>query len=386
MAMFGASPIANTDSLDSPPPQCTGAQSSVATAPAHLVVPRNLHSQFGLAIVDGCAGVDQQLVPVAPHAHFPSVPLGHASQMVPLAPHGQVTEVPLVPLGQTSVLASQTATYALADQGSIGSRSELSGMISETSVSERQASMDSGRSQIALPRLDQRMLEDMSEQHMPTIHENARVDPLTLDDPWSRVRTSNRAACMSMDNDLSRSRCPFPMLTNTQEFHTPRDDALTPQACTTQPAHQNVSQPTGFPPTFSNQLSQQTANMDAETGIFMESVPQMWYPHIIMLIYRKDNNFYIALVMLRRKDVGFHMPHTTHSTVNSLGNPTGPKVAQGKPDPFDFQNQGVGQGGGNYVHLAANKTLNQHGHPQPRDASSIEHPELLTTPTFWRLE
>eukprot|EP00971_Amphidinium_carterae_P214944 4265436-Amphidinium_carterae.2 len=59
---------------------------------------------------------------------------------------------------------------------------------------------------LALPRLDQRMLEDMSEPHMLTIHENARVDPLTVDDPWSRACTSNYASCMSMDNDLSRSR------------------------------------------------------------------------------------------------------------------------------------------------------------------------------------
>eukprot|EP00971_Amphidinium_carterae_P241265 4790646-Amphidinium_carterae.1 len=72
MATFGASPIANTDYLDSPPPQRTGAQSfCVTTAPAHLVVARqvdrvvpcNLHSQFGLAPVDGYAGVEQQLVP-----------------------------------------------------------------------------------------------------------------------------------------------------------------------------------------------------------------------------------------------------------------------------------------------------------------------------------
>eukprot|EP00971_Amphidinium_carterae_P000067 1474-Amphidinium_carterae.1 len=42
---------------------------------------------------------------------------------------------PAVPLGQTSVLASQHATHALAEQGSVGLRSELSRMISETSVS-----------------------------------------------------------------------------------------------------------------------------------------------------------------------------------------------------------------------------------------------------------
>eukprot|EP00971_Amphidinium_carterae_P296244 5884504-Amphidinium_carterae.1 len=90
-------------------------------------------------------------------------------------------------------------------------------MISETFVSnpceeprglrrERQVSMDSGRGQIALPRLDHRMLEDMNEPHMPTIYENPRVDPLTVDDPWTRGRNSSHAACVSMDEDLSRSR------------------------------------------------------------------------------------------------------------------------------------------------------------------------------------
>eukprot|EP00971_Amphidinium_carterae_P206064 4089640-Amphidinium_carterae.1 len=64
---------------------------------------------------------------------------GHApQQLVPVAPHGQVPSVllrPAVPLGQTSVLASQNATHALAEQGSVGLSSELSRMISETSVS-----------------------------------------------------------------------------------------------------------------------------------------------------------------------------------------------------------------------------------------------------------
>eukprot|EP00971_Amphidinium_carterae_P091627 1814082-Amphidinium_carterae.1 len=65
MAMFGASPIANADSLGSPPPQRNGAQSSgVATAPAQ---PAAVVGQFGLAPIDGFAGVEQQLVPVAPH-------------------------------------------------------------------------------------------------------------------------------------------------------------------------------------------------------------------------------------------------------------------------------------------------------------------------------
>eukprot|EP00971_Amphidinium_carterae_P027560 542940-Amphidinium_carterae.1 len=58
------------------------------------------------------------------------------------------------------------------------------------------------------------MLEDMNEPHcphMPTIHKNARVDPLTVDDPWTRGRNSSHAACMSLDEDLSRSR--------TRQFH-----------------------------------------------------------------------------------------------------------------------------------------------------------------------
>eukprot|EP00971_Amphidinium_carterae_P001579 31651-Amphidinium_carterae.1 len=129
MAMFGASP--------------NGAQSSgVTTAPAQpvtvgqvdRVVPCNLHTQFGLAPIDGYAGVEQHLVPLGP-----AVPHGHApQQLVPVAPHGQVPSVllrPAVPLGQTSVLTSQIATHALAEQGSVRLRSELSRMISEISVS-----------------------------------------------------------------------------------------------------------------------------------------------------------------------------------------------------------------------------------------------------------
>eukprot|EP00971_Amphidinium_carterae_P320382 6368367-Amphidinium_carterae.1 len=71
-------------------------------------------------------------------------------------------------------------------------------------------------------------------------------------------------------------------------------------------------------------------------------------------------------------DVGFHMPHTTHGATDRLGITPQPKVAQGAPDPFDFQNQGGGHGGGNCVNIAANKTNHQYGHPQPREASSIE--------------
>eukprot|EP00971_Amphidinium_carterae_P241266 4790646-Amphidinium_carterae.2 len=233
-------------------------------------------------------------------------------------------------------------------------------MISETSVSnpyeerrglprERQVSMDSGRGQIALPRLDQRMLEDMDEPHMPTIHENARVDPLTVDDPWSRVRTSNQAACMSMDDDLSRSRtrqfhegerrgygsgCPVPMSTNTYDIYTPRDDAIMPQACMAHPTPQN------------------------------ESEPQMWYP--------PSTHHQAPEPRPMMHEVGVHMPHALHDPRI----PSGPIVKQGTPDPFDFQNQVGGQGGGNHVHLANNKTNH------PREASSIELPKLPTPPKF----
>eukprot|EP00971_Amphidinium_carterae_P133276 2639421-Amphidinium_carterae.1 len=116
--------------------------------------------------------------------------------------------------------------------------------------------MDSGRGQIVLPRLDQRMLEDMYEpQHMPTSHENARVDPLTLDDPWSRVRRSRARQFHENDRHGYGSGCP---------------------ACMTHPAP-HVSQPPGFPATFSTQSLQQPANMDVETGV-LESEPRMWYP------------------------------------------------------------------------------------------------------------
>eukprot|EP00971_Amphidinium_carterae_P316966 6301256-Amphidinium_carterae.1 len=86
----------------------------------------------------------------------PAVQHGHApQQMVLVAPNGQVQSIPL---GQTSVLASQLNTHALAEQGSIGLRSELSRMISENSVAhpleeqrglrrERRISMDSSRGQ-----------------------------------------------------------------------------------------------------------------------------------------------------------------------------------------------------------------------------------------------
>eukprot|EP00971_Amphidinium_carterae_P171140 3391876-Amphidinium_carterae.1 len=114
----------------------------------------------------------------------------------------------------------------------------LSRMISETSVPSPHEEPRGLRHE------RQKMLEDMNEpQHMPTIHENAKVDPLTLDDPWSRFRTSNHAAFASMKNDLSRSRtrhfhekdrrgygsgCPFPMSTTSYNIHTPQDDTPLP--------------------------------------------------------------------------------------------------------------------------------------------------------------
>eukprot|EP00971_Amphidinium_carterae_P268556 5327898-Amphidinium_carterae.1 len=149
MAMFGASPIRNADPLDTPPPQRAGAQSSGVTAPAHpvaaghvdMVVPCNQQFQFGLAPIDGSAGVEQPLVPVAPHGQVPSVSLGHA-----------------VLLGHASQMVPVALSPARTNFGSIMLKSELSRMISETSVSnpyeeprglrrERQASMHSGRGQ-----------------------------------------------------------------------------------------------------------------------------------------------------------------------------------------------------------------------------------------------
>eukprot|EP00971_Amphidinium_carterae_P288858 5735627-Amphidinium_carterae.1 len=73
------------------------------------------------------------------------------------------------------------------------------------------------------------------------------------------------------------------------------------------------------------------------------------------------------------------MPHTPHD-------PRVPSRPMGIPDPFDFQNHGGGQGIGNKVLVANNKVNHQHGQPQPREASSIDLPELPTPPGFksWR--
>eukprot|EP00971_Amphidinium_carterae_P083807 1658633-Amphidinium_carterae.1 len=109
----------------------------------------------------------------------------------------------------------------------------------------------------------------MNVPHMPTIHENARVDPLTVDDPWSRGRNANLSAGMSIDDDLTRSRSRqfhgndrnglgsglnVPVPTTAYDIYTPRDDAIMPQACmTANHTYQNVSHPPGFPPTIPSQ-------------------------------------------------------------------------------------------------------------------------------------
>eukprot|EP00971_Amphidinium_carterae_P069402 1373205-Amphidinium_carterae.4 len=104
-----------------------------------------------------------------------------------------------------------------------------------------------------------------------------------------------------------------------------------PQACTTQPGPQNVSQPPGFPPTFSNQMLQQRANMDVETGIYIESGLQMWFPpsthqqgyvqerqqfsHCPSHDQVQGQVFMMAPPEPRpmMHDVSLHMPHTTPS-------------------------------------------------------------------------
>eukprot|EP00971_Amphidinium_carterae_P024319 479996-Amphidinium_carterae.3 len=144
--------------------------------------------------------------------------------------------------------------------------------------------------------------------------------------------------------------------------------------------------------------------MAVETGIFIEGEPQMWHPpsthhqgyvqerhqfsHCPGHDQLQGQVFMMAPPEPRpmTHDIGLHMPHTTHGATDRLRIIPQPKVAQGAPDPFDFQNQGGVQGGGNYVNLAANKANDQCSHPQPREASSIELPELPTPPKFrsWR--
>eukprot|EP00971_Amphidinium_carterae_P288489 5728188-Amphidinium_carterae.1 len=63
------------------------------------------------------------------------------------------------------------------------------------------------------------------------------LDPLTLYDPWTRGRNASHATCMSMDEDLTRSRSrqfhgnerrgfgsgfPIPMSTDTYDIYTQR--------------------------------------------------------------------------------------------------------------------------------------------------------------------
>eukprot|EP00971_Amphidinium_carterae_P152823 3029203-Amphidinium_carterae.1 len=76
------------------------------------------------------------------------------------------------------------------------------------------------------------------------------------------------------------------------------------------------------------------------------------------------------------------MPHTPHDPRV----PSRPMGIQGILDPFDFQNHGGGQGTGNQVLVANNKVSHKYGHPQPREASSRDLPELPTPPKFksWR--
>eukprot|EP00971_Amphidinium_carterae_P242485 4814907-Amphidinium_carterae.1 len=93
---------------------------------------------------------------------------------------------------------------------------------------------------------------------------------------------------MSVDEDLSRSRSRqfhgndrqgfgsgFHIPTPTYDIYTPRDDASMPQACMVNPIYQTVSHPPGFPTTTPPQMLQQQMNMDVESGIFLESGPQM---------------------------------------------------------------------------------------------------------------
>eukprot|EP00971_Amphidinium_carterae_P033822 666201-Amphidinium_carterae.1 len=61
-------------------------------------------------------------------------------------------------------------------------------------------------------------------------------------------------------------------------------------------------------------------------------------------------------------------------------------MAPPEPRPMTHENQGGGQGGGNHVHVANNEVNHQLGQSKPREASSIDLPELPTPPKFksWR--
>eukprot|EP00971_Amphidinium_carterae_P017638 347468-Amphidinium_carterae.1 len=105
---------------------------------------------------------------------------------------------------------------------------------------------------------------------------------------------------------------------------------MMPQACMAQPNTQSVSHPPGFPPTVPSQMLQQPANMDVETGIYIESGPQMWYPpsahqqgymqerqqvtHYPGYDQGQSQIFTMAPPEPRpiAQEVGFQMPHTPH--------------------------------------------------------------------------
>eukprot|EP00971_Amphidinium_carterae_P019329 380624-Amphidinium_carterae.1 len=212
---------------------------------------------------------------------------------------------------------------------------------------------------------------------------------------------------MSVDEDLSRSRSRqfhgndrqgfgsgFPIPTTTYAIYTPRDDASMPQACMVNPNYQSVSHPPGFPPTIPPQMLQQQMNMDVESGIFIESGPQMWYPPSTRqhgyVQGRQQTTYFPSQVQGQSpmfsmappeprpssQSVGFQIPHTSCDPRVSPR----PMGTQGTPDPFDFHGSGGHQGTVNQVVSTHNRVNQQHGHPQPREASSIDLPELPTPP------
>eukprot|EP00971_Amphidinium_carterae_P070744 1398979-Amphidinium_carterae.1 len=239
----------------------------------------------------------------------------------------------------------------------------------------------------------------MNVPHMPTIHENARVDPLMVDDPWSRDRNANLAAGMSIEDDLTRSRSRqlhghdrnglgsglhVPVPTTTYDIYTPREDVIMPQArMTAHPTYQTVSHPPGFPQTIPSTAMQQHVNMDVESGMFRESEPQMWYPpstHQQGCIQGRQQRAHFPVhdqgqspifsmeppePRPMTQDGGFQMsPIMSAPRVQSI-----PMGTQRGPDPFDFQTHGGGQGSGNQLVMASNRVNNPQGQSQPREAS-----------------
>eukprot|EP00971_Amphidinium_carterae_P111516 2208306-Amphidinium_carterae.1 len=221
---------------------------------------------------------------------------------------------------------------------------------------------------------------------MPTIHENARVDPLTVDDPWTRVRNVGHAAGVSVDEDLGRARSRqfhgndrhdvgsgFPIPTTTYDIYTPIDDASMPQACRVNPNYQSVS----HPPTIPHQMLQQHTNMDVESGIFIESGPQMWYPpstHQHGYIQGRQQTTYFPSQVQGQSLIFSMAPPNLGQVHRMLGSRfLTPHVTQGfHLDPWELK--------GHLTHLTFK------GQPQPREASSIDLPELPTPPRFksWR--